>query len=131
LHWIIYELPSCVIGGETTKTNNVANGVTDPANEQAKEKKLESYFKHKKLVQYLSGVIQSALAAAIPGLSVLALYKVHNLQDRIYMLIGSTVAFAIIVKAARGVTREIDIFSVTAAFVAVLVVFVGSPATTS
>jgi hypothetical protein len=113
LHWIVYELPSCFAGGKTITPK--ARGVTDTTTEEARENRAASYFKHKKFVQYLSGIIQSALAAAIPGLSVLALYKVHNLQDRIFVLIGLTVAFAIIVKAARGVTREIDIFSVTAA----------------
>jgi uncharacterized membrane protein len=68
---------------------------------------------------------------------------VHNIAHRIYLLIGLTVSFAIIVKLI-SLSREVEIFGITAAyvfsfpsqqvadrarFVAVLVVFVGSPAT--
>ena len=111
-------LPSCFLAGneKVGYPNELFAKIEDPTTERAKDKKLLSYFKHKKAVQYITSLIQSAIAAAIPGLSVLVLYKVHNIQDRIYVLIALTVTFAIIVKLIR-VTREVDIFSVTAAYV--------------
>jgi hypothetical protein len=117
------------------------------SSEWDRDRKIESsaasYFRTKKIVQRVSGIIHSAVAATIPGLAVLALYHVHNIAHRIYLLIGLTVSFAIIVKLI-SLSREVEIFGVTAAyvfsspsqqvadrarFVAVLVVFVGSPAT--
>lgn len=116
LHKMFFKLPSCFSAGNGKMgTPNESFGtISDPTTERARDKRLLSYFKHKKAVQYMTGLIQSAIAAAIPGLSVLVLYKVHNIQDRINVLIALTVAFAIVVKLIR-VTREVDIFSVTAA----------------
>jgi hypothetical protein len=65
-------------------------------------------------MQYIFDILQSAIVATIPGVSVLILYEVHNIQKRIYVLIGLTIAFAIIVKVAN-LTRKVDMFSVTAA----------------
>jgi uncharacterized protein DUF6594 len=113
LHKIFYNIPSCFGGGKVEKPNESFGTVSDPTTERAKDLRLLSYFKHKKAVIYISSLIQSAIAAAIPGLSVLVLYHIHNIQDRINVLIALTVVFAIIVKLIR-VTREIDIFSVTA-----------------
>jgi inner membrane protein involved in colicin E2 resistance len=87
--------------------------ISDPTTERTKDKRLLSYFTHNVSVLFFSTLIQSIFAAAIPGLSVLILYKVHNIQDRIILLIGLTVIFATIVKLIR-MTREVDIFSVTA-----------------
>ena len=63
---------------------------------------------------YLVGILQSAVAAAIPGVSILILYEVHDLRKRIYVLLGLAILFAIIVKIVT-MRRDVEIFGITAA----------------
>jgi hypothetical protein len=93
-------------------TENPLNMVIDPDAER--EKYQEDFFRNKRAVHRTSGVIFNAFAASIPGLCVLALYHLKDIKDRIYLLIGLAVAFAIIVRLTEN-NKDVEIFGVSAA----------------
>ncbi|KAF2177467.1 hypothetical protein K469DRAFT_807666 [Zopfia rhizophila CBS 207.26] len=77
-------------------------------------------------IAQVSAFVGTITAATLPSVAVLLLYFIKNTVTRLYVLIGLTAAFAIAVKyLASGKTNQV--FGATAAFVAVMVVFVGSP----
>ena len=102
------EFGSCVLGVTLTKVENDRNG-SDAGKEEAK---LQRDFAQRKAVQYLGGLLQCALAAAIPGLAVLGLYHLKSLDTRIYVLVGLGIGFAVAVKLL-SFTRDVEIFGVT------------------
>ena len=55
-----------------------------------------------------------AAAAALPGVAVLILYFIKSVKKRIYVLIGLTVAFAIVTKCLTG-AKKIEVFTATGA----------------
>jgi len=73
-----------------------------------------------------ASMVAAFLAAIIPVVSILALYFIKNTLKRIFALMGFTVAFALAFKLLFS-ARTVEVFAATAAFVAVEVVFVGSP----
>jgi hypothetical protein len=61
-----------------------------------------------------SGFIVMAAAAALPGVAVLILYLIKSIAKRIYVLIGLTVAFAIVAKCLTS-AKKIEILTATGA----------------
>jgi hypothetical protein len=82
--------------------------------EKARESFVHQRYNFQKLNLYLVGILQSAAAAAIPGVSILILYEVHDLRKRIYVLLGLAILFAIVVRIVT-MRRDVEIFGVTAA----------------
>lgn len=79
-----------------------------------------------KIAGDISAFFIAMLAALCPILSILVLFFIKHTLKRIYALMGLTVLFAIAIKCGTS-ARSMDVFAVTAAFVAVEVVFVANP----
>ncbi|KAJ9640277.1 hypothetical protein H2199_005816 [Coniosporium tulheliwenetii] len=73
----------------------------------------------------LSMVLSTTIASILPVIAVLGLYFEKNMLKRIYIMIGITAAFAAILSFFSS-ARRIEIFTATAGFAAVEVVFIGS-----
>ena len=71
--------------------------------------------------------IVAAVSAALPTTAILVLYFVRNTVYRIGLVIVFTVVFSAALTVLTGAKR-IEIFSATAAFAAVEVVYIGSTA---
>ncbi|KAK5442569.1 hypothetical protein LTS15_010993 [Exophiala xenobiotica] len=78
----------------------------------------------------LSKAMSSALSALLPTVTILVLYFVHRMLVRIGLMIIFTVLFSLALSAFTE-ARKVDVFSATAAFAAVEVVFIGSTSTNS
>ncbi|EEU34028.1 uncharacterized protein NECHADRAFT_85466 [Fusarium vanettenii 77-13-4] len=76
-------------------------------------------------VGQVSQAVSTTLASILPVLAVLGLYFEKNLLNRIYIMIGITTIFAAVLSVFSRVSRA-EIFSATATFAAVEVVFIGS-----
>lgn len=74
----------------------------------------------------ISAFFISLLAALFPVASMIGLYFIADPLSRMLAITGLTVAFALALKFSTSATSS-EIFAVTAAYVAVEVVFVGSP----
>lgn len=76
-------------------------------------------------VSQISQAVSTTLASILPVLAVLGLYFEKNLLNRIYIMIGITAIFAAVLSVFSKASRA-EIFSATATFAAVEVVFIGS-----
>jgi hypothetical protein len=77
---------------------------------------------HLRAFSHLIGVI---LASVIPAASIFTLYFVPHPVDRLVVLLGFSVLFSVCLALFTS-ARRVEVFSATAAFAAVQVVFVGS-----
>jgi hypothetical protein len=71
----------------------------------------------------------AALSAVFPTVVILGLYFVKNMIQRIGLVIVFTTLFAVALALFTG-AKKVEIFSATAAFAAVEVVYIGSTMTT-
>ncbi|CZR56646.1 uncharacterized protein PAC_06535 [Phialocephala subalpina] len=76
-------------------------------------------------LESITKLIVTMLSAMVPAVSIVALYFEKNLLNRIWIMMGLTLAFAAILSIFTGAKR-IEVFSATAAFAAVEVIFIGS-----
>ena len=83
-------------------------------------------YSEKKVAKVTQGVV-AALSALLPTLAILVLYFVTSMKTRIGLVILFTTVFAVLLALFTSAKR-VEIFSATAAFAAVEVVFVGSTA---
>lgn len=84
------------------------------------------YYAPEKIKRVGDGIVV-ALSAVLPTLAILVLYFVKNMIKRIGLVILFTAIFAIAMAVLTG-AKKIEIFSATAAFAAVEVVYIGSTA---
>lgn len=97
--------------------------------EQDEEKILDGkirYYAPEKIKRVGDGIVV-ALSAVLPTLAILVLYFVKDMIQRIGLVILFTAVFAIAMAVFTG-AKKIEIFSATAAFAAVEVVYIGSTA---
>ncbi|KAI0156186.1 hypothetical protein BJ166DRAFT_594381 [Pestalotiopsis sp. NC0098] len=84
------------------------------------------YYAPEKIKRAGDGIVV-ALSAVLPTLAILVLYFVKDMIQRIGLVILFTAVFAIAMAVFTG-AKKIEIFSATAAFAAVEVVYIGSTA---
>jgi hypothetical protein len=70
-------------------------------------------------------ILSASIASLIPSISALALYFIHSSLDRLGAIIAFTFIFSMLLCLITNVKRS-ECFGITAAFSAVLVVFVGN-----
>ncbi|KAF1812830.1 hypothetical protein P152DRAFT_435035 [Eremomyces bilateralis CBS 781.70] len=80
---------------------------------------------HDGKVARVSKIISTTLASIFPVIAVLGLYFEKDLLKRIYIMIGITGAFSLVLSIFSQ-ARRVEIFAVTTALAAVEVVFIGS-----
>lgn len=78
-----------------------------------------------KAVNRLASGVVAALSSILPTLAILVLYYVHDMVQRIGLLIVFTTLFAVALAVLTN-AKQVEVFSATAAFAAVEVVFIGS-----
>jgi len=76
-------------------------------------------------VAMIPSFLAATLAAMVPVAAILGLFHIKHTLTRIYVLMGITCALAFGLKLLTS-AKTTDVFAITAAFVAVEVVFVGS-----
>ncbi|KAJ0160264.1 hypothetical protein CTA2_8266 [Colletotrichum tanaceti] len=76
-------------------------------------------------IQRVSDVAVGALSASIPTVAILVLYFVHNMTQRISLVIVFTFIFSVAFSTITG-AKKAEVFAATAAFAAVEVVYIGS-----
>ena len=78
-----------------------------------------------KSVNRLGSALVAALSSILPTLAILVLYYVHDMVQRIGLVIVFTTLFAMALAVFTD-AKQVEVFSATAAFAAVEVVFIGS-----
>ena len=81
-------------------------------------------YQDRKITKVGDGIV-AAVSAALPTTAILVLYFVKNMVHRIGLVIVFTVLFSTALTVFTGAKR-IEVFSATAAFAAVEVVYIGS-----
>ena len=70
-------------------------------------------------------IFSASIASLIPSVSALALYFIHSSLDRLGAIVAFTFIFSMLLCSITNVKRS-ECFGITAAFSAVLVVFIGN-----
>jgi len=114
---------------EIASTDSSQPEESEKTTHKKKEKEAPSHLRiyhNTRFLAMITSFLAALVAAIIPVVSILVLYFLKKTLRRIYALMGLTIVFAIAFKALTS-AKTTDVFAVTAAFVAVEVVFVGSP----
>ncbi|KAK6838032.1 hypothetical protein PG987_006313 [Apiospora arundinis] len=86
---------------------------------------LKTQFAWSGLTLILASGVVTALSSILPTLAILVLYYMHDMVQRIGLLIVFTALFAVALTVLTD-AKQVEVFSVTAAFAVVEVVFIGS-----
>ncbi|KAK8848448.1 MFS amine transporter [Apiospora arundinis] len=78
-----------------------------------------------KAVNHLASGVVAALSSILPTLAILVLYYMHDMVQRIGLLIVFTTLFAVALAVLTD-AKQVEVFSATAAFAVIEVVFIGS-----
>ncbi|KAK8006871.1 hypothetical protein PG989_000861 [Apiospora arundinis] len=86
---------------------------------------LKTQFACSKAVSRLASGVVAALSSILPTLATLVLYYMHDMVQRTGLLIVFTTLFAVALAVLTD-AKQVEVFSATAAFAVVEVVFIGS-----
>ncbi|PVI02231.1 hypothetical protein DM02DRAFT_653699 [Periconia macrospinosa] len=79
------------------------------------------------IVEKGANLVATVLSSVLPLVAIVILYRFQDTRLRIYIAVGITAAFALVLAMCTN-ARRVEIFAATATFAAVEVVFIGSVA---